>query len=578
MLTPAPTLLPPLSLADRFWSYAAAGAVEPDDAPEPLRSVLIVRQFLASLDRLDATSPRKAAAAMVAMLRQSELDGDLSYASPEQVRGEILDTRSVVFSLGVVLFERITGRHPFGAENNRPRRIDRIRKGELGSGVNSFPTVNPGLRSVLVRAMSPFPEERWPDLRQMRELLGQFLTQETPAPKLPGTEGNTRVVRMATDFGRELMEVVARNDRPDRAVTIRPADEPTKRPMGANAPENEMTAARGQSPRGTRTSQRIAIPTAGVGAVTGANAAPGTTRRPTQRTPKAGVTLRPVPPSPEPLSDSVVTRVHPSSVDPLAATMRFPTDVVRAPSPEAEDSAPILLTSVHRARTVPSPPPDEARRPPRPTPRPTPAPRTPAETRAALAASLPPLPPLPSPPQPVDLPLPAPPESFASLPAPPRKRRAVALTAIGAAIGGTAALALLLSIGSSPTATASAVAASPTSPAPTPPSPPALTPTPAAASLEPAAVADPPPSIEAQLAAAISPCVTTSHVFGLSLLYRYGVISKPYYASGDGLTPEQHGCIGKALKGQSLAGAPHSGVVEYKVRVSNGVMTVSPWK
>jgi serine/threonine protein kinase len=37
------------------------------------------------------------------------------YASPEQVAGEILDTSSDVWSLGVVLFRLLTGRYPYGA-------------------------------------------------------------------------------------------------------------------------------------------------------------------------------------------------------------------------------------------------------------------------------------------------------------------------------------------------------------------------------------------------------------------------------------------------------------------------------
>lgn len=185
MSTPAPlTTSPTQTFAERFW--ALAPGPERTDVPEPMHTIVIVRHFLAVLDELQK-GPRKVVPALGAMLRAAEVDGCASYASPEQLNGEPLDTRSVVFSLGVVLFERLAGRHPFGAENNRPRRITRIQRGEMGSGVNSFPTIAGSVRSVLVRAMNPFPEERWPDLRPMRDLLAQFLTSDAPAPRLPGT-------------------------------------------------------------------------------------------------------------------------------------------------------------------------------------------------------------------------------------------------------------------------------------------------------------------------------------------------------------------------------------------------------
>src|SRR5436305_892160 len=124
----------PGTLAERFWSIARSVGPAGDDA-ESREPKAVVRHVLRILDALSSGQVgdglSQSTLSFLQLLRLQEAAGDMSYASPEQARGETLDERSLVFSVGVLIFEELTGHHPFGAVPS-PRRFARIQKCEMG--------------------------------------------------------------------------------------------------------------------------------------------------------------------------------------------------------------------------------------------------------------------------------------------------------------------------------------------------------------------------------------------------------------------------------------------------------------
>jgi len=96
--------------------------------------------------------------------------GTAKYLAPEQVRGEGVDPRTDVYSLGVVLYEMLCGRPPFSADTDAATALARLTSEPLRPR-QVRPSVPKALEEVVCRAMARQPEERYPSASAMRAAL-----------------------------------------------------------------------------------------------------------------------------------------------------------------------------------------------------------------------------------------------------------------------------------------------------------------------------------------------------------------------------------------------------------------------
>lgn len=99
--------------------------------------------------------------------------GSVHYISPEQAKGSVTDAKSDIYSVGVVLYEMLTGCLPFISDNAVSVAVMQVQK-QPRSPRELNPDIPVGLEQIIMRAMQKNPAERYQSAAEMLVDLSEF--------------------------------------------------------------------------------------------------------------------------------------------------------------------------------------------------------------------------------------------------------------------------------------------------------------------------------------------------------------------------------------------------------------------
>jgi serine/threonine protein kinase len=146
--------------------------------------------------------------------------GSLSYMSPEQVSGEATDARSDLYSVGISLYEMVTGQRPFRADNDFHVMLAHLKE-EPRPPLTLQPTLPPALNAIIMRAIAKSPDARFQSAHEFRHVLGHVFASGSTTT----ADGQTTVL-ISTSGGTAAVEDLGG---PTRGASDTPAGAPSDR-------------------------------------------------------------------------------------------------------------------------------------------------------------------------------------------------------------------------------------------------------------------------------------------------------------------------------------------------------------
>jgi serine/threonine protein kinase/Tfp pilus assembly protein PilF len=137
---------------------------------------------------LPTTAESQAERTTIHVTQPGQILGTVAYMSPEQIQGQDVDARSDLFAFGILLYEMLTGRHPWP----RPSAVDTQHAilHDDPHPIDASSPIGAGLAAIVQTLLRKPPAERYPLAEAVREALAacaaarESSTLSRPSPKL----------------------------------------------------------------------------------------------------------------------------------------------------------------------------------------------------------------------------------------------------------------------------------------------------------------------------------------------------------------------------------------------------------
>lgn len=136
--------------------------------------------------------------------------GSIHYISPEQARGETVDVRTDIYSLGVVMYEMLTGKLPFNGDSVAEVAVKHFTViPEAPTALN--PDIPPELEEITLHAMQPNPDDRYRSADEMLADLEDFRKGQTASISSVVRKALAEQTDKKTPAARDEIHIITKN-------------------------------------------------------------------------------------------------------------------------------------------------------------------------------------------------------------------------------------------------------------------------------------------------------------------------------------------------------------------------------